>query len=850
MNKFSDLPLISDSRNNCKKPELLSPAGGPEAAYAALAYGADAVYLGLKQFSARAEAVNFSLEELDDFTGYAHCLPRRRRVFAAVNTLVGESELPAVVATLSALNEIGVDGVIVQDLGVARIVRRYFPKLALHASTQMAVHNRRSMEMLARLGVRRVVAARELTLAEIEGLCRQRDIEVECFVHGAVCHSYSGLCLFSSHALGRSANRGRCAYVCGSFSLEGNNIEIKGKTPFAMKDLSLANCLPQLIEAGVASLKIEGRKKTALYVAAATNFYRQMLDGALDGEGAKILEDDLKSIFSRPWTELYFSSNAQNNSGESDFLGHRGVPVGRVLAAGANKKGVFTIKFRTLRRLEIRDGLQLEIPGLDQPFGFSIETLRKSNCSERMYEAEAGAEVEIPLPREHPPIPLGAAICCTSSQAVKNRYKWDQPKFGNHRKRRIMDAAIGLTREKITVRAALRSHADSLQRIFPGAAPSVETIIQGCFEPAKNPEGIQRAAEAAFRRLGDTPFVLGSLTMENPDAVFVPASQWNEIRRRVVSLLIDAAEEILKNEIRSTLSRIKEEAATAGNPKKLDPKWSIKVDSLVQLDALTQDDWEKIDEVILCLGVEAQKMDIAGLPLLAQRIDRCKIRLALPTIIRAWDEKKLMPAVQGLLGGGWSKWEVSNLVGRGLLTAAGPLESTELHGLDVIADWPLYAMNSAAATELLALGYSGITLSPEDSAENMKALLRRFGGCARVAAYQYTPLFISETCPYANLSKKCKGPERCCINGVEWISTFNNRVRVLNRNCRFFTVGQSPFCLSNHLDELAVAGASHFVLDFQYSELDPNEILQKFRLILSGEPVPDSSVGNYFRGFL
>ncbi|MHB8763722.1 MAG: peptidase U32 family protein, partial [Deferrisomatales bacterium] len=254
-----------------RRPELLSPAGGPEAGYAALAYGADAVYLGLKRFSARAEAVNFSLEELDAFTAYAHSLTPPRRVFVALNTLLLEAELPAAVALLAGVREVGVDAVIVQDLGVARLLRRHFPGLEVHASTQMAVHSRRGVEALARLGVRRVVAARELTLDELRGLCGQTDVEIECFIHGAVCYSYSGLCLFSSHALGRSANRGACAYVCGgSFTPEGAP-EARRCLPFAMKDLALPDRLADLAGAGIASFKIEGRKKSPLYVAAGTD---------------------------------------------------------------------------------------------------------------------------------------------------------------------------------------------------------------------------------------------------------------------------------------------------------------------------------------------------------------------------------------------------------------------------------------------------------------------------------------------------------------------------------------------------------------------------------------------------
>ncbi len=207
------LPIFG-SEFDARPVELFAPAGGPDAAFAAFHYGADAIYLGLKKFSARAEAENFTLEELTEVVAYAHSLQPRRRVFVTINTLIRQDELIELVECLAALVNIGVDAIIMQDLGVYHLVRRYFPEIELHASTQMAVHNRAGAEALRQMGFQRAVLARELTFEEVNDVTAESGIETEVFIHGALCYSYSGLCLFSAQTLGRSGNRGKCSYSC------------------------------------------------------------------------------------------------------------------------------------------------------------------------------------------------------------------------------------------------------------------------------------------------------------------------------------------------------------------------------------------------------------------------------------------------------------------------------------------------------------------------------------------------------------------------------------------------------------------------------------------------------------
>ena len=226
--------------------ELLSPAGSFETALAAFQAGADAVYLGLDAFSARADAVNLSPEQLRQLIAYAK--PRGRKVYVTFNTVIDDADLPAAVERLAILDELQPDGLIVQDLGVACIIRSHFPSLALHASTQLVAHNLEGVLAMKELGFTRVVLARELSLEEIRSISKRAGIETEVFVHGALCYSVSGLCLFSAMEKNRSGNRGKCAYCCRLPYTDSTGAKT---LPFSMRDLRLDDCLEGLKDAGV-----------------------------------------------------------------------------------------------------------------------------------------------------------------------------------------------------------------------------------------------------------------------------------------------------------------------------------------------------------------------------------------------------------------------------------------------------------------------------------------------------------------------------------------------------------------------------------------------------------------------
>jgi putative protease len=812
--------------------ELLAPAGGVEAGLAAFQYGADAVYLGLKKFSARADADNFTLDELDALVGYAHSLSPRRRVFVTLNTLILQSELAAVAQLVGPLADLGVDAVIVQDLGVLRLMRRHFPELELHASTQLAAHDRPGVEALARMGFKRVTLARELTLDEIRDCASVPGCEVETFLHGALCYSYSGLCLLSSHEMGRSGNRGRCAYPCRDRwraesvcdgPVTALSDQARSGFAFSMKDLALGEFVPGLREAGVACLKIEGRKKSPLYVATTVDYYRSLIDGTAQPAKRTEREADLKAVFSRPWTKLFVESNQDKDVADRDFVGHRGVRIGtveRVVKSGQ----VVSVRFETSRALAKHDGLQIDIPGLDRPFGFGVTDLKAVGSTRGSLEVPAGTHVDVPLPDDYPTVPEGAAIYCSSSQQVKNRFKVASPNLKAFR------ARLGLRLD-----AELSADTLSLVARVADRKAEIERRIEGPFEVAKDAAKMDGAARGAFEKLGDTRFALEQWSFKNPDTRFVPVSKLNEARR----VLCEALEaEVAQRARARTDEAVANCAPGAAAPVSRDGlRWSVKVDRLKSLSEFGPEEWAAMDEVVVDISREPQDDLDRKLRKLSERSGR-PIRVALPMVSRGWEAKSLESKIALLRGAGFERWEAANVSAFGRLTS----------GLfDLATDWSLYVTNRLAAQQVIDWGATRFCLSPEDGLDNMRPLLSEFGEHATVIAYQDTPLFVSESCPYANLKGGCPGPARCDYERMDLVSHHGGRVLAINDRCRTWVVNATPFSLAGRLDALRQAGARSLRADFVHKPYAPAEVAAIFRRLRAGEPVAGHR-GNFERG--
>ena len=272
---------MNSNLNNLFTPELLVPAGDFECVRAGVQNGADCIYLGANMFSARANAKNFSLDELKNVIEY--CKIRNVKTNLTLNTLLTDEEFANAINLAKQAYEFGIDAIIVQDLGLGKYLIDNFPNLEVHASTQMSIHNLEGVLELQKMGFQRVVLSRELSIHEIEYICKNSTVEIEAFVHGALCISYSGQCLASSMIGGRSGNRGKCAQPCRlPYTLfeETSDKVLKLDDGYLLstRDLCSLEYLPQLIKAGVTCFKIEGRLKSPEYVATVTRVYRKYID--------------------------------------------------------------------------------------------------------------------------------------------------------------------------------------------------------------------------------------------------------------------------------------------------------------------------------------------------------------------------------------------------------------------------------------------------------------------------------------------------------------------------------------------------------------------------------------------
>lgn len=357
-----------------KKPELLAPAGDYKSFIAAIEAGADAVYFGGKDFSARASAVNFSCEEIRETLDYAHL--RGVKCYAAVNTLIKDEEFDRLFDFINFLYREGVDALIIQDLGVYNFCRKNWPDLVLHASTQMTAHNLNDVLLLQKMGFKRIVLARELTIEEIKEIKAKSKVELEVFIHGALCFSYSGRCLMSSLIGGRSGNRGRCAQPCRrKYSLcdhrSGEKLGINGYL-LSTKDLCAIDILDRL--QFIDSLKIEGRMKSAEYVGGVTEKYRRHIDAAFRGEKSDWESDkkEMAGIFNRGgFSHGYLLERRPDDIVAPERSKNFGVKVGKVIES---RNGF--VKIRT-ENTEVNDGLEIwGREGQENNFGFRVEKIR------------------------------------------------------------------------------------------------------------------------------------------------------------------------------------------------------------------------------------------------------------------------------------------------------------------------------------------------------------------------------------------------------------------------------------------------------------------------------------------
>ena len=746
--------------------ELLAPAGNFQTALAAFAAGADAVYCGLTEFSARAFADNFTLDDLKNLLRYCR---GERKVYVTFNTVIDEDNIESAIEQLARLDEVHPDALIVQDLGVARICRRHFPNLELHASTQLVAHNLEGVMALKELGFRRVVLARELSLEEISSIAKRcGDLELEVFIHGALCYSISGLCLFGAMEKGRSGNRGKCPYCCRQ------QMESKGY-PFSMKDLRLGENVRKLVDAGVASLKIEGRMKSALYVASVTRYYREILNAEAQRLGGRVTVADLETVFSRRTTKLYFDGRAGTASGrqqespiDPESLGHLGAEIGVVKRITKDREGLSWLRFHTARGLEKHDGLQFEAMVDGKHVGMGIVEMRQAISRRPVFEVNAGVDVEVMLPggfgnteeqrhREAPGevdlakvLKPGMKIYCSMSNAVKRMFPAPSFRPSDYEGGTAIDVEVTLAGNSISAVAQILSggaptpypqrprcadadntggccHATQRGRCgYDACRASIDCDLQ----PAKNPEKTFEGVRKAFSKLGETDYRLGKLTLDDPEKLFAPMSVLNDLRRDLVEKL-DAARE--KARCEKIAAAIADEPQNA-NPRESDESTRIGKRVKVRLGQnLPAGDW---DEIVVSINAESVRED--SLDSYDSRSGA--IRLALPVYTAEPEFNRLRSTVKRFLRAGFEKWEASDLATLRMLKALGVT--------DITGDWTLYAFNSRALAQLSELGVRRFVASPENERENLQYLAES-GYDVEFLAQQSTPLFVSLTEPAA-----------------------------------------------------------------------------------------------------
>jgi putative protease len=374
------------------------PAGGFDSAIAAIEGGADALYLGFGEFSARRQARNFDRLEYRRL----HRLAREKgvRLYAALNTVILEDEFEGAAALMAFLGRFPPDAVLVQDWGLAALIRERHPGIAIHASTQAAAQGGSAARIARELGASRIVLPRETSLAEMVRLREEEPgLEYEAFVHGALCYSFSGLCLASGLVLGRSGNRGECAQLCRSYyDADGGGLSGRRGYWFSCRDLELGGRVEELAGAGIRSLKVEGRMKSPEYCYAVARLYRGLID-ALKGEGPDETEMEARRVaartaFSRSPTEAWLFERGGASLVDPSYPGHRGVPAGRIVRLAGSR-----LVLDLSSDLGLRDGLLgFERGDQSRPQRFPALGLRESPSGREVFSAKSGSRLELELP--------------------------------------------------------------------------------------------------------------------------------------------------------------------------------------------------------------------------------------------------------------------------------------------------------------------------------------------------------------------------------------------------------------------------------------------------------------------
>lgn len=732
--------------------DLLSPVGDFDCLKAAVQNGANSVYFGANLFSARAFASNFDLDELKNAIQYARI--RGVKTNLTLNTLIKNDEFEDAFNLAKKAYEFGIDAIIVQDLGLAKMLIKSFPDLAIHASTQMSVHNLQGVLELQELGFKRVVLSRELSIGEIEYICRNSNVEIECFIHGALCISYSGQCLFSSMIGGRSGNRGKCAQPCRlPYKLLENNSVIDSGYLLSTRDICGLDFIPDMINAGVTCLKIEGRMKKPEYVATVTRIYRKYIDLAESSE-PYVVDDADRKILMQAFNRGSFSCGHLSNEPNKklvfkDKSDNMGLFLGKVEKYNSNK-GYITVKLN--EPIEVGDTVALE----RESGTYNVSEVMVSN--KNIKGTKVGQTVTIGRMKGN--IKLGDKIFKMSSKS-QNSIANDSLRFENRK------VALNC---KVTVKEnqPLEINITSANDLDIYKNLNITSTLDVLPVEAKNRPISKDDIIAQINKTNSTPFNFANIKVNLDDNLFLPkVSSLNELRRTAL--------ENVENFAISNIQRISDginynacnensknanNSNSSNNPNNDENKISVLLNILNE--KYDYSSLEGIDIVYIPLKYFVNKKYSNILETLSKKFE---LYIYLPTIIKANYRNLLSLNIENAIKSynikGFVLSNISNL-----LLLDNVLENCSLNknNFNFIANYTFNIFNNHSVKELKELGFNRFTISPELNKETILDLTSSNTEvlASELIVYGKTPLMNMNYCLlgkankcYPNCDAKC-----------------------------------------------------------------------------------------------
>ena len=726
--------------------DLLSPVGDFDCLKAAVQNGANSVYFGANLFSARAFASNFDLDELKNAIQYARI--RGVKTNLTLNTLIKNDEFEDAFNLAKKAYEFGIDAIIVQDLGLAKMLIKSFPDLAIHASTQMSVHNLQGVLELQELGFKRVVLSRELSIGEIEYICRNSNVEIECFIHGALCISYSGQCLFSSMIGGRSGNRGKCAQPCRlPYKLLENNSVIDSGYLLSTRDICGLDFIPDMINAGVNCLKIEGRMKKPEYVATVTRIYRKYIDLAESSE-PYVVDDADRKILMQAFNRGSFSCGHLSNEPNKklvfkDKSDNMGLFLGKVEKYNSNK-GYITVKLN--EPIEVGDTVALE----RESGTYNVSEVMVSN--KNIKGTKVGQTVTIGRMKGN--IKLGDKIFKMSSKS-QNSIANDSLRFENRKVALNCEVTVK-ENQPLEINITSANDLDIYKNL------NITSTLDVLPVEAKNRPISKDDIIAQINKTNSTPFNFANIKVNLDDNLFLPkVSSLNELRRTAL--------ENVENFAISNIQRISdginynacnENSKNANNSNSDENKISVLLNILNE--KYDYSSLEGIDIVYIPLKYFVNKKYSNILETLSKKFE---LYIYLPTIIKANYRNLLSLNIENAIKSynikGFVLSNISNL-----LLLDNVLENCSLNKNDFnfIANYTFNIFNNHSVKELKELGFNRFTISPELNKETILDLTSSNTEvlASELIVYGKTPLMNMNYCLlgkankcYPNCDAKC-----------------------------------------------------------------------------------------------